>query len=831
MAYGNIISSAWRTYISIYNVTSDGENTTIWFTYGVDLQKKLDDKFQYKFNSSNWSIPTSGYCVAKGWHQLGSSYLTYSRDHNAKTIQFSFWLYHGGSGAKWKGTSTATEYYTIPARESYTISYALNSPNTATGSVPSNQTKYYNEATNLSSDTARLYDNRYSFASWNTKADGTGTSYTPKASISKYYNQPLALYAQWNADFPPTLTTDDAEATVHNSGGSAILGFSGIKVECNNITTYNDGTYEKEIYSMELVIGSTTVATKTTGFSGTKDSNGNTHYSGVTMTADANDLSSLSSGTYPVYIVITDDKNKSQQIPAGSITIVDPTWKKEVEVQTLPPQIVNGNAVLDAVYVWNYSLPTPAYELVSGTFPATVVRDDPDDPDGLLWTFTYVFDADHVSDPTDDEPNINVKVEFKQYTSYEKPYRQAFFNTTRNQNFSNGIYNVMFIGGVENNPNYTSRVWWSQINNPLYFPDTNYIEVGSNDTAVMGLTKVGDYLAVIKQSKTTDTAIFLVYPTSFEEETTFAVRQGVQGVGAIGRYTFNILGDETLFLSPKGIMAIAPSQDEEHKVLNRSYFIDGKLLKESNIDEAYSFVFDGKYWLAVNGVVYVLDGNQRNSWGNDKTNLVYECYYLDNVPARCFVKYNDKLVFSTYDEVCVVGDGYEDDYGFDDDGNQVPNAPVKAEWSTVFDDDGSLHYYKTMQKKGNLVSVLPMDIQEPYTKVIIDFQTYYEDPTKYYRLVNGKYVQCKEDSLYIIDETYYVANRSGTKVYIRKDDKEPVEIQRQFGLDSSTPSELFIGKKFKKYKRLQFIIKNELPEPFGIDEIVKNYTVGNYAKR
>jgi hypothetical protein len=41
----------------------------------------------------------------------------------------------------------------------------------------------------------------------------------------------------------------------------------------------------------------------------------------------------------------------------------------------------------------------------------------------------------------------------------------------------------------------------------------------------------------------------------------------------------------------------------------------------------------------------------------------------------------------------------------------------------------------------------------------------------------------------------------------------------------------FTKKKIKKYKRLQFIVENKEPEPFGIVSIVKTFTIGNLAKR
>ena len=530
-------------------------------------------------------------------------------------------------------------------------------------------------------------------------------------------------------------------------------------------------------------------------------------------------------GEQEVTVKIIDTATAFSVYNIGTVDIVAPSWEKTVTINgEMPPIDINKTVTLDEIQVYNYI--TEDYETVTATgYKAT------DNNDGT-WTTAIRLNENQVPQPPSEAADISahpVKISYKHYDSNVSESGNAFYTTSRNQNYSNGIYNVMFVGGCDSEayPNHTSRVWWSKINNPLYFPDTNYVEVGSNDTAVQGLTKVGDYLAVIKQSKTTDTAIFLLYPTSFEEETTYAVKQGVQGVGALSRYSFNILGDETLFLSPKGVMAIVPTDDEEHKVQNRSYFVDKRLLAEPEIKNAYSFVYDGKYYLSIgNGHVYVLDGNQRNSWGNDRTNLVYECYFLDNIPATCFIKYNDMLVFSNDMSVCAFGTGFTDEYDME---RNEENVPVKAEWSTIFDDDGALHYYKTMQKKGNVVSILPTDYK--YTAEEVDESTFYGNPELYYTYADGVYTQCDDETVYDDEETYYVRDCSSTKVLVRKDGNKPVEILRKFSESSQIPSEMMLNKKFKKYKRLQFIIRNEEDEDFGVDEIIKNYTVGNYAKK
>ena len=792
MFYGSPISGTWSGYIETKTITNYAASATVTIDYGVYFNKAHEHETKYdeftgaSSNSTshpNLTIPVGKWDKSKGYKlKFGSASFSFTKNHGTYTGYISISIKHGGSGAKWKGTSSPKATFTIGAKTSYAVSYNGNSPTDETPTnIPANQTKWYSENLTLSGIIPQIEDKRFAFTYWNTKADGTGTSYSPSTTYSA--NAALPLYAIWDKVFPPSMSADDYALTGKEVEGNAILGFTGVSVTCTDLASYNDGNTDKTLSSLSLVIGTTTVKTITSFTTGTKDADGTQHYADVTISATAQEIKTagLTAGTYPVYVVLTDSNGKQTTLSFGddenprNITIVNPTWAKTIEINQPPPATVLGNAVLDTIEVKNYTDDT--WETVTGNFPVTIVSDS-------KWTFPYTFTEDYVDDPTDDDPEINVRVSYKHYDSYEKEYRSAFFSTTRNQNYSNGIYNTMFVSGAVDFPNFTSRVWWCQVNNPLYFPETNYIEVGSNDTMVMGLTKVGDYLAAIKQSKTTDTAIFLIFPTSFEEETTYAVKQGVQGVGALARYSFNILGDETLFLSPNGVMAIVPSEDEEHKVQNRSFFVDGRLLKEPELSDAYSFVFDGKYYLSTgSGAVYVLDGNQRNSWGNDKTNLVYECYYLDNVPARCFVKFDDRLVFSTYSDICKVGDGYYDAY---DTETKEPNAPVKAEWSTIFDDDGALHYYKTMQKKGNLVSILPEETDE---------------------------------------------ERTHTKVYVKKDDKPEVEIERTFGVNSTIPSEMFLKKKFKKYKRLQFIIRNEEPEPFGVDSIIKNYTIGNYCKR
>lgn len=913
--YGNTISSTWRTYMYYqYSSTYSATKARFHVYWGVNAVAKHTHSTDYdtitysatgvsSFTYNAWDGDVS---MSKGQNKQypPDMLFEFPRKASAYTATVTVAIKHSGTGAKWKGTSTAKINVTVPALPKYTVSYSANGGSGA----PASQTKTHGTTLKLSA--TKPTRKNYTFKGWR---DGDGISYQPSGSYTK--NKAATMTAQWSYTPMPTATVKNIVVGTWKNGQNAVKGFSSLS--CNVNAKANAGT----ITQIKLTVGSMTK---------TITPNTATYNSNITIT------SVTQTGTFTPTVAVTNSSG-TVTYSLAKVTIVNPTWTYTFTINNPPPVIgSNLQPILTKLQVFNYK--TGKYENATSGKAQKI--------DNNTWKYTHTFSVNYTSgyNAPVKNPSVKISLEYIHYDSNEKVYRKAFFSTSRNCNFSNGIYNTMFVSGAdqEKYPNFTSRVWWCAINDPLYFPDTNYLEVGSNDTAVKGLAKVGSYLGAIKQSKTTDTAIYLIYPTSFDEMTTYAVKQGVQGVGALGKYTFNILGDETLFLSPNGVMAITPSEDEEHKVQNRSYFVDGRLLKEDTLTDAYSFVYDGKYWLAVVGedaVCYVLDGNQRNSWGNDRTVLVYECYLLDNVPARCFVKYRDDLLFSTGDEVCrfkrktdanpftdayrfnaedeteyipatlsrydmvtitqedyeedptlyyrVAGDEYvqcdiDDPYdpeagyyifndgsdifngnktnyfvktpneeeGEDDDYIQCteesvydvdetyytaqeyrPEVPVKAEWSTLFDDDGALHYYKTMQKKGNVVSILPLENETGYTPAFISEEEFNANKTNYYLLINDKYVKCSKDSVFDETETYYVERHSATRVFVKKDNNDEIEVQRTFSRSSNIPSEMVLRKKFKKYKRLQIILRNEVAEDFGVDQIVKSYLLKSYAKK
>jgi len=88
---------------------------------------------------------------------------------------------------------TATTLYAQWTEKTATLTYNANGHGTA----PANVTMKYTTATNAASAITGVPG--YTFAGWNTKADGTGTSYAAGAQVKAVNVVPTAttLYAQW----------------------------------------------------------------------------------------------------------------------------------------------------------------------------------------------------------------------------------------------------------------------------------------------------------------------------------------------------------------------------------------------------------------------------------------------------------------------------------------------------------------------------------------------------------------------------------------------------------------------------------------------------------
>lgn len=138
----------------------------------------------------------------------------------------------------------------------YTITY--NSNEATGGTVPTSQVKKYDEEITISSS-GNLERTGYVFASWNTKADGTGDSYEESDKYTK--NEATTLYAIWK--LPITKLTQGSYSSnnffgtsVGLSGSNLIVGTdSGSEGSFDYVNFYskttNDWESEGKIYNSD----------------------------------------------------------------------------------------------------------------------------------------------------------------------------------------------------------------------------------------------------------------------------------------------------------------------------------------------------------------------------------------------------------------------------------------------------------------------------------------------------------------------------------------------------------------------------------------------------
>lgn len=252
---------------------------------------------------------------------------------------------------------------------------------------------------------------------------------------------------------------------------------------------------------------------------------------------------------------------------------------------------------------------------------------------------------------------------------------------------ANGGHDRLFVSG---NPDYINYDWHSESYDPTYFSDTSYARLGSDASRIVGYSRVSSYLATHKDDFEKDQNIILRSGSTIDDLTVFKIANSLSGAGAIASGSFGYLANEPLFLTSQGIFAItAQDVTGEKYAQNRSFYLNGKLLEEENLEDACSVVFKDMYWLCVNDRCYILDGLQAVQ--TDKSmpyaTRQYCGFYRTNVPANVMWVYDNKLWFGTRDgRICRFHTDKGSVTSYNDNGQ-----PISACWETP-DIDGNLFY-------------------------------------------------------------------------------------------------------------------------------------------
>lgn len=438
---------------------------------------------------------------------------------------------------------------------------------------------------------------------------------------------------------------------------------------------------------------------------------------------------------------------------------------------------------------------------------------------------------------------------------------------------------------VSGNPEYPQYVWYSEIADPLYFPDTNYLFVGGAGTKVTGMIPFGSQIAVLKEPSLTESTIFLI---SYDQATdqkidvngeqytetrdVYKVKHGFSGVGSLTADSVFSLSDEPLFLSENGITGLVSNVvTSVNSVKNRSGFLDPKLLQEENLANAVATVHKNYYILCVNNHAYILDGRQKTNDWRGNTSYLYESYYWENIPASCIASDGEKLWFGTSDgRLCrFKNSGQVWDYS---DNTRYGDNPIRA-----YIKQGETALSSTWLVDSNKDAITPSTTDKYVIMGTFDGEEITPDCGEYERYTvysyNGTSHEYEEE--YVLDVitalwstpadndgmtqyyktlqkkgsgcTVYPYARSKVTAYLEKDglplvkvgdfyadvfDWENIDFTRFTFIGGHNPRDDFFKKKMKKYKRLKIILVNdELNEGFGVMEIFKTYLVARFAKK
>ena len=349
---------------------------------------------------------------------------------------------------------------------------------------------------------------------------------------------------------------------------------------------------------------------------------------------------------------------------------------------------------------------------------------------------------------------------------------------------------------VSGNPDYINYDWHSEQYNLTYFCDTSYARLGSDTSKIVGYTIIANSLATHKDEVEREQNIIMrAGQVDKDNKEVFPITNAIQGAGAIAKHSFGYMQTEPLFPTREGVFAVtAQDVTGEKYSQSRSFYINGRLLEEPNLENAYCCVFNDNYWICINNVAYILDGLQPNVTVKDApySTRQYAGFYRTNIPANIMWTRKHELYFGTHDgRLCKFYTDKESPDSYNDDGE-----PIVSIWETA-DIDGQLFYknktlrYVAVRVDSAVRTSLRLDV---YDKGFWEFVKYDDEFAGYL-------------------------------------DFSEIDFSR-FTFSCDTTQQIFRTKlRVKKVDKFRLRITNDaLNEPFGINNIAMEYVENGYYK-
>lgn len=337
--------------------------------------------------------------------------------------------------------------------------------------------------------------------------------------------------------------------------------------------------------------------------------------------------------------------------------------------------------------------------------------------------------------------------------------------------------------------------WWSKDYDPTYFADTSYSKLGSDSSAIMGYSIINNYLAAHKDKNETSQSILIREGDLVDDQPVFRLINTLQGAGAISKYCFAYFATEPVFLTTLGIYAVT-AQDitGEKYAQDRSYYLEGKLLKEANLENSFAYAWKDFYILCINNNCYILDGLQPMHTDKSRPYATrqYAGFYFTNIPATCMFEVDNDLYFgSSSGKIYKFFTDDKDISSYNDNGDPIP-----ALWETV--DISEKRFYKNKTYRYLAVRCMP----EIVSSITIEAQK------------KGMWQVVKHDD--ITFKYFSFSHVNFSKLTFSTNEKQKVTATKM---------------RIKKVDHIRFRFKNEeLNEPLGINDFAVEYVQNSNIK-
>jgi hypothetical protein len=208
-----------------------------------------------------------------------------------------------------------------------------------------------------------------------------------------------------------------------------------------------------------------------------------------------------------------------------------------------------------------------------------------------------------------------------------------------NQGLSGGTR--LFLSGNDSNANY---VYFSDLNNPTYFPENNFISIGQPSNKITAFAKQQDYLAVFNETSlyrinyTTATITVTVGTTSTIVPILFEPQIINPNIGCTAKNSIQLINNHLVWLhKDKVYILVTNDNTNENNVRQLSRNIQPMLTDETDLSSATSVDFMGHYMLFINDAVYLWNYEQFPYIDNSDTEKAQKrlAWYYWTLPVGC----------------------------------------------------------------------------------------------------------------------------------------------------------------------------------------------------